>query len=443
MYRNYIMLVVSFCLLNACSSPTVVNQKTIGGNDKDEPQSMCLTKDGGFIVAGSSFSQKSGDKLTDNYGYIYSDYWIIKFNAVGEIQWQKMIGGDNTDFARCITVTSDGGYIIAGESESDSSADKSENSRGGPDIWVVKIDSIGNVMWDKTLGGSGAEVCTAIRQTKNGGYIIGGASNSNISGEKTENCRGDFDFWVVKLDTKGNVEWDKTLGGNKFEYCGGMELTDNDNVVLCGNSASDSSTEKPEKNRGTVADAWAVKLDMKGNLLWQKVFGGKNDEMFLGISKTNDSGLIITAFSNSNKGFEKSEDSKGGMDIWVIKTDKNGNKMWDKTLGGNADDRQPWCVNQTLDGGYIIGAMSKSGISGDKTDSCRGNYDFWVIKLNSTGKIEWDKTIGGNGYDELRGIEEIKKNQFIITGISGSDKSGDKTAITRGEADYWIVYLND
>ncbi len=153
MYRTCIILFISFFFFNSCSSPTIVGQRTIGGNDKDEPQSMCLTKDGGFIVAGLSFSQKTGEKLADNQGIIYSDYWIIKFSANAEIQWQKTIGGDNMDMARFIAATNDGGYIIAGESASDSSGDKTESGRGSADIWVVKIDSTGKVQWDKTIGG--------------------------------------------------------------------------------------------------------------------------------------------------------------------------------------------------------------------------------------------------------------------------------------------------
>ena len=429
-------------LLTACSSPTIVRQITIGGNDKDEPSSMCLTKDGGYIVAGTSFSQKSGEKLIDNRGIIYCDYWIIKFKTNGEIQWQKTIGGDNTDFARSIACTDDGGYIIAGASESDSSGDKTENSRGNTDIWVVKIDSAGNIQWNKTIGGRNTEDCVQIKQALDGSYVIGGISNSNISGEKTEMSHGDYDLWAIKLDRKGNIEWDKTLGGNKFEFCGGMELTA-DGVVLCGVSASDSCVDKPQKNRGLVGDAWVVKLDMKGNIQWEKVFGGHGDEMFTGICKTNDNGLLLAAFTNSNKGYEKSENSKGGTDIWLVKTDSAGNRLWDKTIGGKYNDGEAHSIKQTLDGGYIIGMKSNSGISGDKTDSCRGDYDYWIVKLNRYGEIQWDKTIGGNGYDDLKGIEEIEKNHFIIVGNSTSEKNGDKTDSSRGDADYWIVYLNE
>ncbi|MEP6681796.1 MAG: hypothetical protein ABJA35_00990 [Parafilimonas sp.] len=311
---------ITCILFISCSSPTIVNQKTIGGNDKDEPQSMCLTNDGGFIVAGNSFSQKSGEKLTDNRGFIYSDYWIIKFNADGNIQWQKTIGGDNLDFARSIVQTSDGGYIIAGESESDVSGDKTENCRGSSDIWVVKIDSIGNVMWDKTFGGSSTEICTAIKQTKYGEYIIAGASNSNISGEKSQNCHGDFDFWVLKLNNRGNLEWDKTIGGNNFEYCGAMELAD-DGAVVCGTTASDNTLGKMKIHPG----CFVAKLDINGNLQWEKVF--RNWGMFLGISRTTDNDFVLSGFCDSAKGH-----------IWIVKIDNRGENYGIKLL-------EEWVMN--------------------------------------------------------------------------------------------------
>jgi len=214
--------VIPILLLFCCRSPKIEKQLTIGGNDKDEIRSMCLTKDGGFIVGGTSFSQKKNEKSSDNSGTIYSDYWIIKFNAKGDIEWDKTLGGILAEYLRAVATTSDGGCIIAGESSSDISGQKSENSRGSADIWVVKLDSKGKIEWDKTIGGAGEDICTAIRQTPDGSYIVACGSNSNISGDKTENCRGDFDLWIIKLDRSGNIEWNKTLGGSKYEFCGGM-----------------------------------------------------------------------------------------------------------------------------------------------------------------------------------------------------------------------------
>ena len=284
MYIPRLSLFLYVLLLISCSSPTIVKQKTIGGDEREELQSSCLTKDGGFIIGGWSYSQKSGEKTTYNNGIFYPDFWIIKFNKKGEIQWQKSLGGTNLDYLRSIAITDDGGYIIAGESASDSSGDKSENSRGSADFWVIKLDSIGNIQWDKTYGGSGTELCGAVKQTADGGYIIVGASNSNISGDKTDSCRGDYDLWVLKLNKEGKKEWDKTIGGSRADFSADFEFTNDEGIMLCANSSSEKSGEKSETNRG-LADFWIVKLDKHGKIEWDKTIGGKEDEWGYTIKK--------------------------------------------------------------------------------------------------------------------------------------------------------------
>lgn len=165
--------------------------------------------------------------------------------------------------------------------------------------------------------------------------------------------------------------------------------------------------------------------------------------MFLVIRKIINEGYILTSFSKSDKSNEKSENSKGGFDYWVLKIDSSGNKIWDKTIGGKGDDTYPWGFQPTLDGGYIIGGRSNSGKSGDKTESCRGDFDYWIVKLDKAGNLEWDKTIGGSGFDELTDLAEIEKGHFMVAGFSKSGISGDKTEACRRKEDYWIIYLND
>jgi hypothetical protein len=447
MFRIGLLKLFLFAAILSCTHPTIVKQQTIGGNEHDILRSMCITKDGGFAICGWSYSDSSGDKLVNNHGIIYSDFWLIKFNNKGIIQWQKAIGGNGYELYGTVTSTNDGGFILGGASMSDISGDKTENCRGNDDMWIVKLDSSGNIQWDKTIGGSGLDECAFIRQTKDSCYVIAGSSTSNISGDKTENCRGDFDMWIIKLDSKGKILWNKTLGGNRWEFPGGLELTNDDGAIICGNSASDIGTDKSEANRGKRADFWIIKLDKDGKKIWDRTIGGNDDDMALGIKKTNDGNYLLTGFSSSNKSYEKSENSKGGdHDIWVVKIDSTGKIIWDKTIGGEGDDFSIGGANilLTLDGGYVICGDSNSKISGDKTDSCRGDYDFWIVKLNKTGKIEWDKTIGGANYENLVGVAEIKKNYFVVAGSSESGISGDKTDSSKGgKADYWIVYLNE
>ncbi len=428
----------------SCHSPTIVGQKTLGGDNEDILTSICVTKDGGYIIAGWSYTDSSGEKIIKNHGVIYSDFWIIKFNKDNQLLWQKCLGGLQGEFSGLILSTNDGGCLINGNTTSDISGDKTESSRGSADIWIVKLDSLGNIQWDKTIGASNSDVCGVASIAEDGGYFIGGATNSGLSGDKTDTCRGDADMWIIKLNNKGKIEWQKTLGGNKWEFTGGLQSTSDGGVLVCGNSASDISGEKSESNRGKRADFWVLKLDKNGNKMWDKTIGGDNDDMALAIKKTNDGNFLMVGFSSSNKSGEKSDNSKGGTDIWVVEIDSSGKKIWDKTIGGNDEDYPALDgILLTLDGGYILCGKSISGISGDKTEPCKGDYDYWIIKFSKTGKKEWDKTIGGSSYENLVGVVEIARNHFVLAGQSDSGVSGDKTDSSRGIGDYWIVYLND
>src|SRR5688572_1611741 len=185
-------------------------QNTIGGSDHDELFSIQQTADGGYIAGGVSFSNMSGDKTENCMGAV--DYWIVKTDSTGTIQWQNTIGGSNNDILTDIHQTVDGGYILGGYSSSNISGDKTENSNFA-DFWIVKTDNLGNIQWQNTIGGSNHDLLFSLHQTTDGGYILGGYSLSNISGDKTENSNGSKDFWIVKTDNLGNIQWQNTIGG--------------------------------------------------------------------------------------------------------------------------------------------------------------------------------------------------------------------------------------
>jgi hypothetical protein len=175
-------------------------------------QSIKQTSDGGFILGGSSDSNISGDKTENCLGG--TDYWMVKTDAMGTIQWQNTIGGSGYEYLFSIEQTTDGGYILGGYSSSNISGDKSENSIGGNDYWIVKTDSTGNVQWQNTIGGSSSDILYSINQTTDEGFILGGYSLSNITGDKTENNLGGRDYWIVKTDSTGNIQWQNTIGGS-------------------------------------------------------------------------------------------------------------------------------------------------------------------------------------------------------------------------------------
>jgi hypothetical protein len=460
--KNKNLLVVLLVLLtihNAFSQPLIKDQRVAGGNSDDYLNCMDTTSDGGFIVGGSSPSGISGQKTDTSRGQFFSDFWIIKYDHSGRIEWDKTIGGSLNDGCTAIQQTSDGGYIAGGWSSSNRSGEKSEDSRGSTDYWVVKLDHEGNVQWDKTIGGNDFDDLYALQQTSDGGYILGGNSASNKSGEKSENLRGSnlatWDYWIVRLDRNGNIQWDKTIGGDQYDNFSDLKQTGDGGYIIGGYSNSDSSFEKTKtsfvKCSGfpprcyVTEDYWIVKLNKNGKIQWDKSIGGSDADELYTLQQTNDNGYILGGASSSNKSGDKSENSRtflsyGLADYWVVKLDSSGNKQWDKTIGGYEYDYLK-SLQQTKDNGYILGGYSNSDTGAEKSEHVRGAQDYWVVKINDKGKVKWDKTIGGNGYDVLTKIVESHKNTFLVGGYSDSHISGDKTKATRGGVDYWIVKL--
>ncbi|MEP7317509.1 MAG: T9SS type A sorting domain-containing protein [Panacibacter sp.] len=438
------LLIVTIISFTAFSQFTIPAQKTIKGNSWDIFPYAALTTDGGFIIGGFSYSGVWGHKseaVRGNAGY--PDFWVIKFNAEGKIQWDKTIGGKLTDELHALIQTADGGYMLGGYSASNISFEKTENSRGGSDYWIVKLGRKGDIEWDKTIGGSGADVLHSIKQTTDGGYILGGYSLSDISGEKTESSRGGSDYWVVKLNSNGIKQWDKTIGGAGNDQLNAIQQTADGGYILGGYSSSNISGEKTENSYGNN-DYWMVKLNNNGIKQWDKTIGGAGNDQLNAMQQTADGGFILGGESDSNVSGEKTENSRGSSDYWIVKLDTQGDIEWDKTIGGNSYDVLH-ALQQTKDGGYISGGQSASDSSGEKTENTIGEWqesDYWVVKLNSNGGIEWDKTIGGNATDILTDIHEIKKNNYLLVGYSGSPVSGDKTQPTRDLWDFWTVNLH-
>ncbi len=352
--------------------------KTIGGYWEDYFQALQQTSDEGYILAGYSYSNQSPEKSENSRGD--ADYWIIKLNSRGDIQWDKTIGGGYTDVLTSVQQTSDGGYILGGYSNSNPSGEKTENSRGDVDFWVVKVNNHGNIQWDKTIGGNSNDYLESLQQTTDGGYILGGSSWSDISGEKTENSRGSNDYWIVKLDNAGNIKWDKTIGGTNSDVFTSLRQTGDGGYIVGGQSLSNKSGEKTEDRRGRD-DYWVIKLDPIGNIKWDKTIGGDKWDRLQALQQTKDDGYILGGYSDSEASGEKTENSKGGEDYWVVKLNKYGKFEWDKTIGGIDHDHLTDII-ETERNRFILGGSSSSGVSGDKTDPSRGYSDYWLVKLN-------------------------------------------------------------
>lgn len=336
--------------------------KVYGGEGDDKLTTIVPLADGGYLLGGYSNSDAGYEKSEDHYGFGFYDYWILRVDARGVPLWDKTYGGYDNDWLYHIVQTSDGGFLLGGTSESDMGLDKSEPGRGGNDYWVVRIDAQGGKLWDKTYGGAGAEELYHLFETPDGGFLLGGHSASGAGPQKTEPSRGQNDYWIVRIDAQGKALWDKTYGGEMLDHLSAFAPAADGGFLLCGSSASGAGFEKSEDPRNELSpreDIWVVRIDAEGNQLWDKTYGGEYWDALAAALPAADGGFLLAGASYSNAGFEKSEDARGDLDYWLVRIDASGEIVWDKTYGGEGCDT-PHEIAAAADGGFLLAGFSKS-----------------------------------------------------------------------------------
>ncbi|MEM1319819.1 MAG: gliding motility-associated C-terminal domain-containing protein [Bacteroidota bacterium] len=423
------------------AQPIAEWDRGLGGSNWEELNSIQQTADEGYIMAGYSSSSSNGDITDPTEGL--GDFWVVKMDRDGNVEWDDRYGGNGEERPYSVKQTNDGGYIIGGWSFSGISGDKTQLSRGSFDYWIVKTDANGLIEWDRTYGGAGTDILYDLIQTSDGGYLLGGNSMSDISGEKSHNSYGSDDFWVIKIDATGNIEWDRTYGGTDEERLNVILEANDGSFVLGGGTRSDIApgTDITTPFLG-VKDFWLLKVDqLTGDIIWERRYGGTDEDEISSIFKTDDGGYFIGGGSRSDRLLnQKSEDCRGIVDMWVIKTDANGIAEWDRTFGGSGLDNC-YAVKQNSIGKYIIGGFSGSPADGDKTQSNLGGWDYWLIYLDNDGmgtKL-WDQTIGGSSNDVMENLFQTSDGGYLMAGHSSSDVGGDKTSPNKGLNDFWIV----
>ena len=325
-----------FLVMKLDSKGNIVWQKTFGGESADIAESIQQTIDGGYIVT----------------GYSGGDFLVIKLDANGNVVWQKTYGGENDDYPRSIQQTSDGGYIVAGHTAPIGTV--------GADALVIKLNANGNIVWQKTYGGERDDFARSIQQTKDGGYIVAGFRDTN---------ERHWDVWIFKLDSNGTLIWEKIYGETGFDYAKSIQQTSDGGYIVAGHRLSFEIG---------VDEALVLKLDSNGNIVWQKTYGGELGYYVRSIQQTNDGGYIMAGYTYSFR--------QGPPDIWAVKLDNNGNIVWQKTYVGSfvegygASYGEAYSVKQTEDGGYIIAGK----IWSSNPDNA---WDVLVLKLNSEGNI--------------------------------------------------------
>ncbi|UPT70871.1 MAG: T9SS type A sorting domain-containing protein [Flavobacterium sp. JAD_PAG50586_2] len=417
-------LVLLFFTFNCfAQAPSISWEKTYGGIKFENANALKKTNDGGYIIAGYSTTGFGG---SSNFNQMGQDWWVMKIDSLGAVIWEKTYGGTGDELLFSINPTADGGYIMSGHTGS-SNGDVTSN-HGMNDIWVVKIDGIGTIQWQKTIGGSNFEISGDAVQCADGGYLVCGSTRSH-DGDAVLNPAGfDDNSYIIKLDSFGVIQWQKFYGGTLADALKKI-VEVNDGFVLCGMTTSNDINVSG--NHGGF-DYWIVKIDSLGNLLWQKTLGGTLNDSAMDIEKTNDDGFIVAGYSYSTNG--NITGNHGDDDAWIVKLSSDGNIQWQRAYGGTNTDRAS-DISVTRDG-YAFAGYSLS-TDGDVTSSVAG-YQGWVVKIDSAGNLTWNKTLGGSSSESMNGIVEITGG-YVVAGYTSS-ANGDVT-INHGQGDMWVVKL--
>ena len=384
--------------------------KTFGGSLNDVAKAITKTADNGYAIVG--YTQSNNGDITNK---ITEDFDVIlkKYSASDVLEFTKIFGRSKDDRANSVIQTIDGGYAILGYSSNTS--EKLKNN-GGKDFWVVKTNAKGNVIWEKTFGFSGNEEGMAIIQTNDHGFLLVGsidisASKGQGNAKTTSKKHAGGEYWAIKISNRGDFKWSNFFGGSFTDTPFDVVETQHNSFIIVGQS--DSTDVDVSDNLGTY-DFWVIHISAKGNLIWEKSFGGSQIDEAYGISKTSDNNFII--LGNTRSTDQNISNNNGGADIWLIKIDINGNLIWEKSIGGSGFDVGR-SIHKTANNGFLISGSSKS--TNEKFTN-KGTNDAWLLKVDNNGNLQWQKTIGGSKIDFLYDAIQINENSYVAVGETTS-----------------------
>ncbi len=315
---------------------------------------------------------------------------------------------------------------------------------GGNDVKVIKINSDGAKQWEFNYGGAGNDGASCVIEAPGGGgYFVGGFSNSAKGGTKESDNLGDHDFWLIKIDANGRKLWDRSYGGGQDDLMNGMVLTSDGGALLGGFSKSDISRNKTGAHIGD-ADMWLVKVGSDGSKQWDKTYGGKSDDRINSMAITPSKVVVLAGYSGSGKEDSKSAVNYGNYDFWVMKVSEGGDKIADYSFGGAAADQ---IYSTIFDGGrYVVGGESSSEASSGGKDPILaprlGGIDFYAYKFDDAGAKAWERTYGGSGDERLNSVAQASDGNLFLAGESNSGTSANKPAENYGGIDGWLIKVD-
>lgn len=368
--RTFLLGMVTFLWIAnpSARAPDTLWTKTYGELDVNRGHSAQQTSDGGYIIAGSTYSLDKGR----------CDVYLVRTDTSGNAIWTRTYGGDGWDYGYSVQQTSDDGYIIAGCTY------LPDASRY--DVYLVKTDPNGDVEWTKTYGAQGCDHGYSAQQTSDGGYIIAGCRHLLDIGHEN--------IYLLKTDPNGDTLWTRTYGGDGCAHGYAVQQTTDGGYIIAG-------------SYDVVTDVLLIRTATDGNAIWTKTYGGTSNDCGYSVQQTSDGGYIVAGSTDSF--------GAGNEDVYLIKTDPNGDTLWTRTYGGDGWD-YGYSVQQTSDGGYII--------AGSYGSSNAVDYDVYLIKTDSNGNTLWTKTYGGDGWDDGYSVQQISDGRYIVAGCTDSGSKG-------------------
>ncbi|MCX6601485.1 MAG: hypothetical protein NT025_07970 [bacterium] len=371
------LIMLSLCVAAFAQprAPEIEWSRTYGGSGDDECSSVQPTADGGYVLAGATNSFGAGDY----------DAWLLKTDADGDSLWSRTYGGIGNDYCAAAYQTADGGYVLCGGTDS--------YGAGSHDFWLVRTTAGGDSLWSRTFGGAGWDICYGMQQTADGGFVLAGSTTS---------LAGQSDFWLVRTNENGDSLWSRTFGGLDGEECLAMINTLDDGYLLAGWTGS----------FGDEQDFWAVKTNASGDSIWSQVYGEPASDACCSADQAPEGGFVLAGWTWS---------SESGDDFWLIRTDSSGSSLWTRRFGGSDWDVCQ-SVIQTSDG-YALGGYTFSFGAGD--------CDAWLVKVDLDGDSVWSLTVGGDSTDDCRAVLRSSDGGYVLAGYTNSFGAGDYN--------FWLV----
>ncbi len=353
-------------------APDTLWTKMYGAYEDEIGWAIQPTLDGGYIVAGQRCFNPGA----------FPDAWLIKTDAEGDSAWSRTYGGCGVDIAYSVLSTPDSGFILLGIT--------SDSGSSNCDIRMIKTDACGDSLWSRIFGGTGEDVAYSVQPTADGGFVIAGYTTSWGAGEE--------DIWLIKTDAEGNSLWEHTLGGSASDLGYAAQQTPDGGYISIATTYSQGAG---------MGDIWLLKTDAEGTLLWSRTFGGPERDRARSVQVTQDGGFVLVGYTASW--------GAGIYDVWLIKTNAQGDSLWSRTFGGSNTD-EGWSVQQTGDGGYVIGGWTKSFGAGEE--------DAWVIKCDADGDLMWQRTGGGSECEYGYSVLQTSDGGYMLSGTTASFGSG-------------------